>query len=172
MCVFECFLASNIGWITCNLRIVHVFWQFNLSGQVQKKWGDLSVMLFDFSHSSTLGIGGVVAWNQQCRMTSQKGFIFSEPALQSFLCWTKTESRSCHGWNKEVDQYYVTILNFQSASTCTLSSWQHLRHIKQNYRIPSKVEHSYYLLLLVLQNWFIPPTIAYDTETNPPRIWY
>ena len=31
-------------------------------------------------HSSTLDIGGVVAWNQQCSMMSQKGFIFSEPA--------------------------------------------------------------------------------------------
>ncbi len=31
-------------------------------------------------YSSTLGTGGVVAWNQQCSMTSQKSFIFSEPA--------------------------------------------------------------------------------------------
>ncbi len=34
-------------------------------------------------HSSTLDIGVVVAWNQQCSMMSQKGFIFSEPALEA-----------------------------------------------------------------------------------------
>ncbi len=46
------------------------------AGQVQKRWGVLSVMLF-----ITLDIGGIVAWNQQCSMMSQKGLIFSEPAL-------------------------------------------------------------------------------------------
>ncbi len=56
-------------------------------GQVQKKWGVLSVMLFIMistykfmygQDSSTLDIGEVIAWNQQCSMMSQKGFIFSE----------------------------------------------------------------------------------------------
>ena len=70
-------------------------------GQVQKKWGVLSVMLFimisaykSMCHSSTLDTGGVVAWNQQCSMTSHKGFIFSEPAL----CYAHQICQYCFHW--------------------------------------------------------------------------
>ncbi len=57
----------------------------NRHGKVYiKTFRNFSTLEMCECHSSTLDIGGVVAWNQQCGMTSQKGFIFSEPALQ--LC--------------------------------------------------------------------------------------
>ncbi len=38
-------------------------------------------------HSSTLDIGGVVAWNQQCSMTSQKDFFLNLPCTEGISHW-------------------------------------------------------------------------------------
>ncbi len=71
--------------------LLRVLLKCDISKTSHNRYGKVYIKTFrNFStlemcecHSSTLGIGGVLAWNQQCSMMSQKGFIFSEPAPYS-----------------------------------------------------------------------------------------
>ncbi len=46
-----------------------------------KTFRNVSTLEMCECYSCTLDTGGVTGWKQKCSMTSQKGFIFSEPAL-------------------------------------------------------------------------------------------
>ncbi len=78
--------TEDTAWHQKTLFRVHL--ECDISKTIHNRHGKVYIKTFrNFSslemcecHSSTLDIGGVVAWNQQCSMTSQKGFIFSEPA--------------------------------------------------------------------------------------------
>ncbi len=129
-------------WHQKTLFRVHL--ECDISKTIQNRHGKVYIKTFrNFCslemcecHYSTLDIGGVVAWNQQCSMTSQKGFIFSEPAQYNYFPSSTNAMHCCiHGLCMFINCMIIIIM-----SITAIIIWIWPSMVESSHVVPFKVQ--------------------------------